>query len=131
MTKIDLPTRFADERGFIQTLLNEHNGSIVVIDTIPNVQRANHYHKHDYHYCYIISGKIIYYERPAGSKEPPTKYEYIAGDMFYTPPMVEHCMYFPEKTIFVTLSGGTRLMVDYENDLVRVESLKEIYEQQS
>ena len=43
------------------------------------------------------------------------------GQVFYTPPMVEHAMVFPEDTVFLTLGGGTRSHDDYEDDLVRVE----------
>ena len=55
--KINLPPNHSDERGFIQVLLHEHNGSVVVIDTVPHVERANHYHKDDYHYCYVSKRK--------------------------------------------------------------------------
>jgi quercetin dioxygenase-like cupin family protein len=123
-----LPAPFKDHRGEIQTLLNEHNGSVVVITTVPHVERANHYHKDDYHYCYVISGSIVYYERPVGAEIQPTRQHFKPGDMFYTPPMIEHCMYFTEPTIFLTLGGGTRKQIDYENDLVRIESLKQIYD---
>ncbi len=121
--KINLPDPFIDGRGSIQALLHEHSGSVVVIDTFPSVQRANHYHKEDYHYCYVISGKIIYYERSVGSKEIPQKYIYMPGEMFYTAPMVEHCMYFEERTVFLTLGGKTRKQEEYEADLVRLDSL--------
>ena len=47
--------------------------------------------------------------------------------MFYTPPMMEHCMYFEEPTTFVTLGGKTRTQKEYEMDLVRLPSLHEEY----
>ena len=28
--------------------------------------RANHYHKTDWHYCYVVSGCIEYHHRPTG-----------------------------------------------------------------
>jgi quercetin dioxygenase-like cupin family protein len=124
MTAVSLPSGFHDERGSIQTLLNQHNGSVVAIDTVPGVERANHYHKEDYHYCYVVSGSIIYYERPVGSTQIPMMAKYSAGEMIYTGPMIEHCMYFEEPTVFITLGGGTRKQEDYELDLVRIESLK-------
>ena len=125
--KIKLPPDHSDHRGFIQVLLHEHNGSVVVIDTVPHVERANHYHKDDYHYCYVVSGSIIYYERKVGSNDPITKYVYKKGEMFYTPAMVEHCMYFEEPTTFVTMGGKTRSQEEYELDLVRLPSLHEEY----
>ncbi len=123
----ELPDSFKDNRGEIQTLLNKHNGSVVVISTVSGVERANHYHKEDYHYCYVVSGSIIYFERPAGSNERPKKHVFKTGQMFYTPPMIEHCMHFDEPTVFVTLGGGSRKQDEYEDDLVRIASLKEIH----
>ena len=124
--KIKLPPDHSDHRGFIQVLLHEHNGSVVVIDTVPHVERANHYHKDDYHYCYVVSGSIIYYERKVGSNDPITKYVYKKGEMFYTPAMVEHCMYFEEPTTFVTMGGKTRSQEEYELDLVRLFTSRRI-----
>jgi len=129
MSKVDLPEAFRDERGAIQTLLNEHHGSVVVIETVSDVERANHYHKEDYHFCYVVSGSIIYYERPAGSSDPPSMHKYCPGEMLYTPPMVEHCMFFEEPTVFITLGGRTRKQEDYEADLVRIDSLKKLFDE--
>ncbi len=125
--QVKLPDGIIDQRGLIQVLIHEHHGSVVVIDSVPQVQRANHYHKDDYHYSYIIKGSIIYYERKVGSTEIPTKYHYEAGQMFYTGPMIEHCMYFVEPTIFIALGGKTRTPEEYEEDLVRLSSLHEEY----
>lgn len=122
-----LPDPHLDERGFIQILLHEHNGSVVVINTVPFVQRANHYHKDDYHYCYVVEGKITYYERKVGDNDLPKKHLYGKGDFFYTPSMMEHCMYFDEPTIFIALGGKTRTREEYEQDLVRLPSLHDEY----
>jgi len=116
-----------DDRGFIQILLHEHNGSVVVINTVPYVQRANHYHKDDYHYCYVVEGKITYYERKVGDKSIPKRYLFEKGDMFYTAAMMEHCMYFDEPTTFIALGGKTRTQEEYEEDLVRLPSLHDDY----
>ena len=43
--------------------------------------------------------------------------------MFFTGPMTEHCMYFEKPTIFIAFGGGTRKQEEYEEDLVRVNSL--------
>lgn len=120
---IELPKEFSDYRGKIQVIAHEHNGSVAIIQSAPHVERANHYHKEDYHYCYVIYGCIHYYERKVGDICPPIRRVYKEGDYFYTPPLVEHCMYFPTPTAFVTLGGKTRRQEEYENDLVRVASL--------
>ncbi len=120
---IPLKKPYSDDRGIIQNLvsLNESQmRSAVLIESKKGSIRANHYHKVDWHYCYIISGSIEYYYRPTNSEKEPIKILINAGQVFYTPPMVEHAMVFPEDTVFLTLGGGTRLHEDYENDLVRV-----------
>ena len=33
--------------------------------------RANHYHKTDWHYCYVISGQIRYFYRDLKSNKKP------------------------------------------------------------
>ena len=120
---LPLKKPFSDDRGIIQNLvsLNESQmRSAVLIESKKGSLRANHYHKVDWHYCYIISGSIEYYYRPTNSDKEPIRILINAGQVFYTPPMVEHAMVFPEDTVFLTLGGGTRLHEDYENDLVRV-----------
>ena len=121
---LPLKKPYSDDRGIIQTLvsLNESQmRSAVLIESQKGSLRANHYHKMDWHYCYIISGSIEYYYRPVNSDKEPMKILIKTGQVFYTPPMVEHAMVFPEDTVFLTLGGGTRLHEDYEDDLVRVE----------
>ena len=120
---LPLKKPYSDDRGIIQNLvsLNETQiHSAVLIESKKGSIRANHYHKVDWHYCYIISGSIEYYYRPTNSDKEPIKILINTGQVFYTPPMVEHAMVFPEDTIFLTLGGGTRIHEDYENDLVRV-----------
>ena len=121
-----LPKPFIDDRGEIQNLLSEHHGSCVVIKSVKGCQRANHYHKKDYHYCYLISGEIIYLERAVGKTVKPEEYIIKPGTMFFTGPMIEHSMYFTENSIFITFGGGTRLHKDYESDLVRIPSLYDV-----
>ena len=41
------------------------------------------------------------------------------GRMVFTPPLVEHCMKFPEDTLFLTLSRNPRDQETYEADVVR------------
>jgi len=129
--EVELPSGIHEERGLIQVLIHEHKGSVVVIDTVPKVQRANHYHKDDYHYAYIVKGSIVYYERPVGSRLIPTKYKFKAGQMFYTGPMIEHSMYFDEPTVFIAMGGKTRTREEYEEDLVRLPSLHDEYLERS
>ena len=118
---IDLPVPYVDERGKIQVLTDFPVGSVVLIESTNGSIRANHYHKKDNHYCYLISGCIEYYHRPVGSDEEPEKIIIQPGQLFYSPPMVEHAMKFTEDSVFLALTKRNREQKNYENDLVRVK----------
>ena len=118
---VDLPSSYDDSRGSIQPLVDVNMKSSVLIDSNSGAVRANHYHKTDWHYCYVLFGEIIYYHRPHGSKESPQEVLVKEGQMFFTPPMVEHAMVFHKDTVFLTLGGNSRVQSEYEADLVRVD----------
>ena len=56
-----------------------------------------------------------------GASAPPECIVVSAGEMVFTPPMVEHAMKFLEDTVFLTMSRNSRNHDAYEDDLVRVE----------
>ena len=117
---VDLPSSYDDSRGSIQPLVDVNMKSSVLIDSNSGAVRANHYHKTDWHYCYIISGKIEYFHKKVDSPKKPELIIAKKGEMIFTPPLVEHCMKFPEDTIFLTLSRNSRDQETYEADVVRV-----------
>ena len=118
---VPLESPFEDARGLIQNLLEIPTGSTVLISSKPGSVRANHYHKTDWHYCYLISGSMEYFHRPTGDTDDPERITVHAGEMVFTSPMVDHAMKFLEDTIFITMSRNARDHDSYEDDLVRVE----------
>jgi dTDP-4-dehydrorhamnose 3,5-epimerase-like enzyme len=113
-----------DERGSIQPIVDAGMQSCVIIDSKKGSTRANHYHKTDWHYCYVMSGSIEYYHRPTGSEADPDLVLVGTGQMMFTPPMVDHAMYFPEDTVFLTLGRNPRAQEVYEADVVRITMLE-------
>ena len=101
---VNLEKPFVDLRGSIQPLVDSIMKSAVMINSKAGSLRANHYHKTDWHYCYVISGKIEYYYKELNSDKTPELLVVEKGNMVFTPPLVEHCMKFPEDTLFLTLS---------------------------
>ncbi len=91
-----------DQRGVIQSLLELPIRSVGIIKCVKGAVRANHYHKTDWHYCYLLSGSLEYFERPVGSSSIPEPVIIKAGQLFFTPPMVEHAMRFLEPSEFLT-----------------------------
>lgn len=122
---VSLENPFVDIRGAIHPLVDRVMKSAVLIESKAGTLRANHYHKTDWHYCYVISGRIEYYFRPTGSSTEPECVVTKAGEMVFTPPMVDHGMVFPEDTVFLTLSRNPRDQATYEADVVRIDMLNQ------
>jgi len=117
---VPLSAPFSDSRGRIQNLVDAPIGSAVLISSKQGAVRANHYHRTDWHYCYVVTGSIEYFHRPTGSQQEPQRVLITAGQMFFTPPMTDHTMVFPEDTVFLTLGRNPRDQESYESDVVRV-----------
>ena len=120
---VDLESPFKDQRGSIQPLVDTMMKSAVMINSTKGSIRANHYHKTDWHYCYVLTGKIEYYYRETGSEEEPNLIVVNKGEMVFTPPLVDHAMKFPVETTFLTLSRNPRDQDTYEKDVVRIEMI--------
>ncbi|MBU0952201.1 MAG: hypothetical protein KKH91_05185 [Elusimicrobia bacterium] len=112
---------FEDGRGYIQTLVDGGIQAIQVITSKANTVRANHYHKADSHFMYVIKGTMKYFHRPAGDKSAPSWLLVKAGQMVFTPPLVEHAVEFTEDSEFLNITGKPRDQGSYEDDIVRVE----------
>jgi quercetin dioxygenase-like cupin family protein len=121
---VKLEKAFVDARGDIQPLVDEDMKSAVLITSKKGAVRGNHYHETDWHYCYVLEGTIEYYHRTAGTDEEPQCTILKAGEMFFTPPLMEHAMVFPEDSKFLTLGRNSRKQEVYEADVKRVELVK-------
>ena len=118
--KVKLSGIHKDKRGNIINISNELIRSCALIKSKKNSIRANHYHKKDWHYCYVIKGKIEYYHRKHGSKLKVKKTIIKTGELFFTPPMVDHAMKFLEQTEFITLGKGSRTKINYDEDTHKI-----------
>ena len=120
---VELEKPFVDDRGSIQPLVDLMMKSAVLITSKKGSFRANHYHKTDWHFCYVMEGCIEYFHRPTGSDADPEVLLVKAGQMVFTPPMVDHGMKFPEDTTFLALSRNPRDQASYEADVVRIDMI--------
>ena len=111
---------FKDKRGWLKKILNGNFSSCIEVYSKKNSIRANHYHKNDKHFIYIISGEILYFYRNR-KKNAKTKFKLMKkNDLFFTPAMQEHMTYFTKNTHFLAFSTRKRTQFDYEKDLIRV-----------
>jgi quercetin dioxygenase-like cupin family protein len=121
---VKLEKAFVDLRGSIQPLVDLPMESAVLIHSKKGAVRANHYHQTDWHFCYVLSGSIEYLHRPTGSRAKPKTVFVKEGELFFTPPMVDHQMVFPEDASFLVLGRNSRAQPVYEADVVRIPPLR-------
>lgn len=119
--RIPLPPCFINAAGSIQNLLEEPCGGVAIIRSKAGSIRSNHYHKTDAHWLFVLSGCMHYFEREIGEQSIPEPVIVRAGEMVYTPPLVEHATLFPEDTVLVSMSKHARTHEAHEADLVRVK----------
>lgn len=119
----NIKPEFIDERGGITRLLDSPYldspiKSILHITCKAGSIRSNHYHKKDSHWCYILSGKAEWYQRPVEGDE--TEKEILnAGDMVYDPPNVIHAGRFLEDTVELVFCTEPRNQDNYEADTIK------------
>jgi hypothetical protein len=124
---VPLDAPFVNKNGGIQNLLLSGFTSVAIIESKMGALRANHYHKTDWHYTYIIEGTVWYYWR--GAPDTPTKKEqnsaiFHKGEVFFTPPRMIHAMFFPCGGRILTLAKNARDHESHEADLVRTEIIQ-------
>lgn len=119
---VPLDDPFVDDRGSIQNLLNTAMHGAAIITSKAGSVRSNHWHKTDWHYLYVMSGSMEYYERNVGmptgfNKDNPVIVK--AGQMVFTPPNSVHKTVFLEDTVVLSFSKRNRDHVSHEADVIR------------
>ena len=90
---------FKDKRGWLKKILDGNFSSCIEVYSKKGSVRANHYHKKDKHFIYVISGEILYFykDRKKGSK---TNIKLMKkNNLFFTPAMQEHMAYFTKNAL--------------------------------
>lgn len=116
---------FIDDRGEMSYLLTDKGSikSVLLITSKEGSIRANHYHKKDAHYVYLLEGKMEYTYKNVNDKGKKKTVLVEKGDMIYTPPMTMHAMKFLENTVFLALTTEGRIQGKYEKDTIRIKLL--------
>ena len=118
---INLPKGYEDARGIIQPLCDLNMKSASLIVSKPNTWRANHYHKNDWHFIYVLKGSFEYYFKKTNSDEKIKKKIIKKGELLFTGPVVDHAMFYTEETEIIVLSKNPRDQKTYEEDTVRID----------
>ena len=122
---VNLPNGFGDDRGIIQPLCDLNMKSASLIVSKPNSWRANHYHKKDWHFIYVLKGSFEYYFKRTNSGEKTKKKIVKKGDLLFTGPMIDHAMLYTEETEILCLSKNPRDQKTYEEDTVRIDFMSD------
>jgi hypothetical protein len=122
---INLANKIEDKRGFIQPISDLDTKSASIIYTKKNQWRANHYHKIDWHFIYVIKGSFEYYFRKTGSTGKIKKKIINEGQLLFTGNMIDHAMFYLVETEILVLSKNPRDQKTYEEDTVRIDFMNE------
>ena len=126
-TRRRIGTPIIDERGAITNILEVdiRIKSILLITSKAGSIRANHYHKKDSHYVYLLNGSMEYTEKDMSAKNGRKRSFLLhAGDLVLAPPMMAHAMRFLEDTTFLAFTTEQRDQKSYERDTIRLELIK-------
>jgi len=121
--KIQLEEGFTDDRGLILPIVHDF-ANVQMIYSYKGAIRANHYHKTDSHYCYMVTGKVRYLWRNHGEDTIHEEY-FTKGQIFLTGPNIDHEMIFEEDSVMVVVSEHKRDASTYDEDIVKIEPLHE------
>jgi oxalate decarboxylase/phosphoglucose isomerase-like protein (cupin superfamily) len=118
LVKLEVP--HADDRGYIQSLVNFPMKNLSLISSKKGAVRSNHYHLTDWHYMYVLSGSFDYFYKPTNSDKELQCVRVKAGEMIFTPPMEDHATVFLEDCDLLAMSRNPRDQKAYEEDVRRV-----------
>ncbi len=112
--------RDKDKRGSIISIVNEKCSNVSIITCKKGSIRSNHYHLKDWHYIYVLKGKINYFY--SDLKKIKVNYKLVStNEIIFTPPKEIHATHFPVNSELLVVSKNKRNKRIYEKDTVRVE----------
>ena len=103
---VPLPASFEDQRGVIQNLVNASINGVAIITSKKGTIRSDHWHREDFHYLYVVSGKMRYLEQSGEAfyEVYPDEWEkdFIVGpgDMVFIPAEDKHRLRATESPLF-------------------------------
>lgn len=122
---INIPQKYQDNRGIISNLADGKIGDIAIITSHNKTIRAGHYHKNDWHLCYLIDGEFEYQWSSINSTGL-RKLKVKPGELIYTPNKVYHELIFKKDSTFISISKLSRISAAYEKDTVRITNFLKI-----
>ena len=118
--KVKIPQSFSDDRGVIINLADGNLSDVALIDSNEKAIRANHYHKQDWHLCFLLEGEFEYSWFKIG-ETMISRTIVKAGEMIFTPRMTAHRFVFLSKSRLITISKLSRISNRYDEDTIKVK----------
>lgn len=113
-----------DNRGDIINVFEGRIEHIALITSQKGSVRANHYHKEDHQYIYLVSGA---FESHSTDVRDPSKKQVLRvkpGDLVETPPLIAHAQKFTEDSVFLALTTRQRESGKYESDTIAFQVIE-------
>lgn len=102
-----------DITNVLETPVDQKVRHVTLITSKQGAVRANHVHRHDSHWSYLISGLFEYSARDGGRLETV---RITPGMWVYTPPATPHAMRFLEDSVFLAFTTQPRDDGRYDAD---------------
>ncbi len=115
---------FSDARGAIIDIIETEIHHTGLITFTKGAVRANHYHKLQDQYTYILSGKLELKTKDMTDPTSPVRVDILeAQDLAIVPAHVAHAYRALEDASMLCLTTCSRDMQSYEDDTIRIEPL--------
>ncbi len=108
----------SDARGLITNVFEGRIEHVAMITSKKGSIRANHYHKEDYQYIYLISGAFESHCVDTRDTHKRNVLYVKPGDIVDTPPLIAHAQKFTEDSVFLALTTRQRESGKYESDTI-------------
>jgi quercetin dioxygenase-like cupin family protein len=116
---------FIDERGFISRIVDQDKfpiRAVLYIKRKKGSRGADHFHKTDAHFIYVLSGKVEYAEKNMAKETSTIKSVILnSGDVVLSRPMIAHSTKFLEDSVIFAFTTEKRDQESYERDTIRVD----------
>lgn len=107
-----------DPRGAITNVFEGRIEHIAYITSKKGTVRANHYHRKDHQYIYLVSGAFESHSVDINNTTKRQVLNVRPGDIVDTPALIAHAQKFTEDSVFLALTTLQREDGKYENDTV-------------
>jgi len=115
---------FVDARGEIHNLFEGHLGHVAMITSKKGTVRANHYHKKDHQFIYLVSGAFESHSVDTRDTSKRLVLNVKPGDIVETPAFIAHAQKFTEDSVFLAFTTLERESGKYEEDTIAYQVIE-------